>query len=456
MKHPVLVFLIVVCSFFAAAAASAQGPEAEAGKRALSLRECVGISLRTNPTILAAQGQSEAAAGRTKQARGPIYPQVTGSASTSRSWSESHQEVFGTSIQNPGDANAHATGVGAFLDQAVVDLPVWKNAAGARSSQRAAEASLRTSQEDVILEVERAYYGYLKTIHLEEVALENRRVGEEQLKLAEKRHEVGIGVQADILKAKAQNASDRLAVIIAQKNTKVARTTLCHVMGIELDTPLTIEDIDQNETIEAPPPPDVEAGLAERPEIVERRHQVNAAENTFSAAKGERYPRLGLGLEYQRLLKQKSTTQFTPEDVVSESDPYSSWRATLDLSMPIFRGGSIRGRINETRANLVTERELLDQAERDARLEIETASLNATAAAEAIGVSREGVAAAEEDLRVSQGSYTHGLVPILNLVEAQAALARAKVALVVTTYDYWIALGELDRALGRGMSKFAP
>ena len=41
-------------------------------------------------------------------------------------------------------------------------------------------------------------------------------------------------------------------------------------------------------------------------------------------------------------------------------------------------------------------------------------------------MSREGVAAAEEENRLSQGFYTHGLVPILNLAEPQAALAQAR------------------------------
>lgn len=449
-------FVLALALGGAAVPAIAEGPDAALGKRALSLRECVEIALRSNPGLLAAQEQRDAAHGRTQQARGPLLPQVTASAFTSRSWEESHQEVFGTFIQNPGDRDSRSTSVGVSLDQAVVNLSLWKTSAGARSSERAAEASFRASQEEIVLAAERSYYNYLKTIHLEEVARENQKVGEEQLKLAQKRHEVGIGVEADILKARAQSAQDRLGVINAEKDTRVARTTLSHVMGLSLDTPLTVEDIAEGEEIGPPPEPDIEAALAERPEIVDRRHQVRAAEHALGAAKAERYPQLGFGFDYQRLLDSKSTTESDPADIVSETDAYDSWRASLDLSMAVFRGGSIRGRINEARANLGAERELLSQAERDARLEIERASLNVAAAAEAIMVSREGVAAAEEDLRVSQGSYQHGLVPILNLVEAQAALVRARNAFVSATYDYRIALGELDRALGRGVSKFAP
>ena len=43
-----------------------------------------------------------------------------------------------------------------------------------------------------------------------------------------------------------------------------------------------------------------------------------------------------------------------------------------------------------------------------------------------------------------------------DLVESQAALAEARTNAVNAVYDYWIALASLDRALGRGVARFAP
>jgi outer membrane protein TolC len=140
----------------------------------------------------------------------------------------------------------------------------------------------------------------------------------------------------------------------------------------------------------------------------------------------------------------------------AETDPYGSWFAAAQLDLPLFTGGNTKGRINETRAALRAAQETLAESELAARLDVETAMRNAEAAVEAMEVSREGVAAAEEENRLSQGFYTHGLVPILNLVESQAALVEARTSAVNAVYDYWIALASLDRALGRGVARFAP
>jgi TolC family type I secretion outer membrane protein len=461
--------LVLVAGLLAAAtpAVRAQEPEAISAKRALTLEECVGIALKSNPGLLAAFEQSEAARGRTKQARGALLPQVTGNADAFRAQSEERSSlVAGRSVPTPSNRYDEIS-AGVSLQQSVFSLSRWRTAGSASESQASAEAAYRTNQEEVVVATELAYYNYLKAIHLEEVSHENLKVGEEQLKLAEKRREVGIGVEADLLKARAQNAQDRLGVINAEKDTKLARTSLCHVMGISLDSPLVVEDIDPNEAVGAPPAPDVDSVLAERPDVVDQRHRVRAAELSYSAAKAERYPNLDFSFNYSWLLDAENTQYDVPVtdsagvqigtvDEIQKFNEYASWRAALGLTLPILRGGATRGRINEARANMRAEQELLAEAERVARLEIERATLNVSAAAEAITVSHEGVVAAEEDLRVSQGSYTHGLVPILNLVEAQAALVEAKNAHVSATYDYRMSLAQFQRAVGRGASKYAP
>jgi outer membrane protein TolC len=234
-------------------------------------------------------------------------------------------------------------------------------------------------------------------------------------------------------------------------------------MGLPLDAPLVVEDIDIDEPPAPPPIADIEAAMDARPDLLTRRREVEAAEHSVGAAQAQRYPTIGVQLSYTRLMHGLNATYDVPIDTVgtigtreSETDPYGSWFAAAQLDLPLFTGGNTKGRINETRAALRAAQETLAESELAARLDVETAMRNAEAAVEAMEVSREGVAAAEEENRLSQGFYTHGLVPILNLVESQAALVEARTSAVNAVYDYWIALASLDRALGRGVARFAP
>lgn len=449
--------IVLIATFSAAPAPPALSgePGPAAGKKPLSLKECVGIALRANPGLGAARDLAAAARGRTWQARAPLLPQVFGNVSASRSEAPKRTSFFqgfqGTVPENVFEQKTASLSV----QQSVVNLSDWKAAASAKSTERAAEASYRWQEQELVLAVAQAYYNYLKSIRLEEVARENLKVGEEQLKLAEKRREVGIGVEADILKARAQNAQDRLGVITAAKDVEIARRLLCGVMGIALDAPIAVDDIPPDEAVGPEPEADVEAALAARPDLVEQRHRVRAAERSLASARALYLPDLSFDFGYRRLLDATNTVTIADTlgravHAVTEFDPYGSWDASLSLNLAIFSGGAREGRVNEARASLRSARETLEQLERDARLEAQTALLDVKAKAEAIQVSREGVRAAEEDLRVTQGSYTQGLLPILNLVQAQAALVQARTSLVTATYDHRIALAQLDRALGRG------
>lgn len=432
-------------------------PEAISGKRPLSLRECVQLALRGNPSLRAANEDRAAAHARTQQARSPLLPQVRGSGTASKSHSDASTAFFpgGVPATDP-ESESDRLNANLSVDQSIVNLSDWRSASSAKASEFAAEELYRGAQEAIVAQVERTYFNSLKSIRLQEVSEENLKVGEEQLKLAEKRREVGIGVEADILKARAQNAQDRLALINAKKEVQIARTALSHVIGIALDAPLVIDDLSPDAAVAAPPLPDLSTALAARPDIREQQHRLRAAERSLGAAQLRYVPDLGFGFQYGRLLDASRTTinDSTGAESTTEFEATSDWQATLSLSLAIFDGGAREGRIKEARAGLRATRHTFDQLLRNAELEIETASLNASAAAEAIDVSRDGMRAAEEDLRVTQGSYTQGLLPILNLVTAQAALVTARTAYVSATYDFRIALAELDRALGRGVSKY--
>ncbi len=460
-RHVMMGFALAAALFGASAAGAADDVAAAPGKRAWSLADCVSSALESNRGLMAAAQGVASAGGAYQQARSAVLPQVSASAWASRDETGEGSQPIGGRLVPFGANRRDVVSASLSARQSVIDVASWKSISSARANESAAEYSYQASQEDLVLVVQQSYYNYLKTTRLLEVAEENVKVGEQQLKLAEKRLEVGAGVSADVLKARARTATDRLAVIDAKKNLDIARQTLCHVTGLPLDAPIVVEDVNLDEVAAAPASIDVDATLAERPDLANQRQAVAAARHSASAAKAGRFPTLGVQLDFGRRLQATnyedlldSLGNFIVEEK-TETDPLNNWSAAAQVDLPLFTGGNTRGRINTARANLRASEENLAEAERAARLEIETAKRNLEAAAEAISVSREGASAAEEDNRLSQGFYTHGLVPILNLVESQAALVEAKTNAVNAIYDYWIALASLDRAMGRGLARFS-
>jgi len=80
--------------------------------------------------------------------------------------------------------------------------------------------------------------------------------------------------------------------------------------------------------------------------------------------------------------------------------------------------------------------------------ELEEAILNYRASLKAVDVARRGVESAQEDMRLSEERYQQGLGTILDLLEAQVALTRARNNLVNAQTGVKISEAALDKARG--------
>jgi outer membrane protein TolC len=80
--------------------------------------------------------------------------------------------------------------------------------------------------------------------------------------------------------------------------------------------------------------------------------------------------------------------------------------------------------------------------------ELEEAILNLRASLSAIDAADRGVESADEDLRLSQERYQQGLGTVLELLESQVALTRARNSLVNALTGLKISEAALDKARG--------
>jgi outer membrane protein TolC len=118
------------------------------------------------------------------------------------------------------------------------------------------------------------------------------------------------------------------------------------------------------------------------------------------------------------------------------------------VDVPLFQVGAA-SRIRQQQAKAEAARLGLEATRKAAEFEIQEAILSIEESVKKVDVAARNVAAAEEDLRISQGKYEHGLVPILDLIEAQASLRRARAAQVEASYDHLTARAAWEKAVGR-------
>jgi outer membrane protein len=400
----------------------------------LSVDRCVELALAGNPSLRSSRENARATERSVLEAYATFLPGVRGGYDGSRS------KIGYSEYELAAERTSNSHNIGLRVDQTVLSYSGIKGIHAARNRREADLAGYEADSQALAYEVRAACHTLLKTVDLLDVAEKILNVGEEQLKLAEKRKEVGAGVTADVLKAKAQVESNRLDVITAEKNLAVARASLLASMGLDVTLPIVLE---RPEAAEGEVP-SFEASMEEaersRPDLRQLEYSLRASRDGVGAARGEYLPSVGASFFYG----------WRDDRLTSEifDDARNTWTASVSVDVPLFQVGAA-SRIRQQQAKAEAARLGLEATRKAAEFEIQEAILSIEESVKKVDVAARNVAAAEEDLRISQGKYEHGLVPILDLIEAQASLRRARAAQVEASYDHLTARAAWEKAVGR-------
>ena len=120
--------------------------------------------------------------------------------------------------------------------------------------------------------------------------------------------------------------------------------------------------------------------------------------------------------------------------------------ATVTLQWNLFNGGQDAARREQAELDarrLTTRRAEL---ERQIAVEVRQAYEGARVARRAIATADARHASAEQSFRLVSRRYTEGLAPLVEFLDARAALTGAGLNRIVTTYEYWTRRVELERA----------
>ena len=160
-----------------------------------------------------------------------------------------------------------------------------------------------------------------------------------------------------------------------------------------------------------------------------------AAQQTLSAAKGERYPVVAMNGDYSDL----GTT-------FGHSHGNIDFQA--GVSAPLFTGGRIKGDITQAEAALRQRKAEAENARGQLDYDVRTAFLNLYAAKEQVDVAQKNVALANENLARSKDRFTSGVTDSVEVAQSEQSLASANDQYITSVYNYNLAKLGLARAIG--------
>lgn len=309
-----------------------------------------------------------------------------------------------------------------------------------RALLAAAHAGAEVARRELAQAVVEAYYG---------LALANAqlRAAEENLAAAEEFEHItslllsgGEVAAVDLTRAQLQTLTRRDELGKARSSEAVAAGSLRVFVGYEFSKPILTTDL----ALALPVGSEYQQFKAEdvsrRPEFTQLEQQLRAARQEIKIARADRLPSLGYSVNGGFDTDSLKAPRLKEHTGVS---------AAISFSIPIFDWGATRSREQQARLRVDIAENERTVALRGFTQQFYAARAQVESAAARIGIAREGVTKAQDNLAASIARYRAGEAQIVEVTDAQTTLVEQRSALYQAIFDYQTALARLRQATGQ-------
>jgi TolC family type I secretion outer membrane protein len=391
---------------------------------ALNLEEVVNLALCNNPQTHVVWANSLAQAAQVGVSKSAYLPSVSLNAADNQ-----------TSGTAPG---VNQRSVGVTFSYLLYDF--GSRSANLENSHEllvAANATQDSTVQSIFLAAVQDYYQVQATSTALSSALESERAAKESFDAAEARYNAGSATPADKLQAQTAYSQATLNRITADGNLRNAQGTLANILGLDANhdvqlTPANTVAIPNN--FEGDISALIEQARQHRPDLQAAAAQVKAAQAGADAARAAGRPTISLSA---------SSTRYNYSGINSNSSLVG-----INLSVPLFTGYATTYHVRSAEAQLEAKNSQFQQVRLQVALDVWTAYQNLTTATQSLRTSADLLDSAQQSARVALGRYKAGVGSILDVLNAQSALASARLQRIQSTFNWNISRATLAQAMG--------
>jgi len=403
----------------------------------LTLTDAQALALRLHPQIASANYLALAAEEVVKETRAGFFPLVN-LYGTAAGAGEEGTRILAGGLNNPTVYDRAAGGL--QVNQLITDFGRTANLTASSKLQAQAERqNVNLTREQVLLDVDTAYFGALGAQAVLQVA--QQTINTRQL-LLERVTELAtnqLRSELDVSFARVQLEQARLMLERSQNDSAAAMATLSTALGYgdyrefrlteqPLDDIAGATNADVSEL--------VEAALSRRPELLSLRDRREAALRFARAQRDQRLP----------VIQAVGVAGEAPTHDSHLPDNYAA--GGLELSVPLFAGGLYAARQHEAELRAQSDTEQLRSLEDNIIRDVRIAWLNLNNAQQQWHTTEDLVRNASQAFELAQARYKNGISSIVELSEAQLNLTSAQIAQANARYGVLIQQAGLDYQTG--------
>jgi outer membrane protein len=418
--------------------------------RVLTLDDSIRLALKQNPFYLSAQAKEDQASAAVGQAVAGFFPSVNAQGTNVLD-----KKVFSVEFPSlvPGQppTRVKLDFTRAYQFSVNFSLPVYAGGrlvSGYKTANynlQATRESIRQTRQETVLNVKKAFYGYLLAQSFVEVAREGVALAEKHYTNVKNLYDVGMASKFDLLRSEVQLANLKPSLIRARNGLSTAEFALKMLLGLDLAQSVEFKGELTFQAVEVNVDADIAQALARRPELQQFQYQKLMASEMVKMNLGGYLPTVAIGGAYNYWA---NTFNF------SKRNWESFYQINLVVNIPLFNGFLNSSKVGESKA-------VLKQMEYNQKGLIETVKFEVQEAIQALRQARESLLSQEKNIeqareavRIAELNYAEGLATTLEVSSVQAALSQAKTNQVQALYDYAVALAQLEKSVGTGQERY--
>ena len=397
-----------------------------------TLSDAVSAALTTNPQLEAQRVQTDIAREDMEQARSQGHTSVNLGGSAGYEYVDTNSPLAAF----PGYTGDRTIATA----QVQASKPIYTGgriSAGVRQAEAgidAAESQYDAALQDLILQVVTAYVDVRSSRDTVAIRQNNVEVAGEQVRAASDRFDVGVVTRTDVSLSEARLEGARAALAGAEAGLEASIADYIFLTGLqpgELAPPSPVPVLP--ESLEQA----VQIALDNNPDIIAARNSERASTEAIEVARRQYRPQISI---VGTASVQETYNDFTQRD--------TSVSAVAQGTIPLLSGGLIQSQVRSARLQRSQARRQIDAIERQVRAQVAQAWYGYDAAMRSIEASRRQVDAAEIAYDGAKEELAVGVRTTLDVLDQEQQLFEARLALVQSERDAYVAAHRLLRAAG--------
>jgi outer membrane protein TolC len=384
----------------------------------------IDVGLHDNPDTQQAWETARAAAARYGRALSPFYPTI--SAGVDAVPAERTLEATHT-----GSLTIHRQSADPRVSLTYTLLDFGRRAQSAELARQrllAANFIFNRRLQDVVFDVERAYYLLDAAQSLERAAQRNLELARTVQAAADERYDVGLATKPEVLLARQVETRAVYDLENAHVAVKNAEAELALTLGLPANRPLAIESLENQampkelgDAVDSL----IDTALAQRPDLAARVAELRAADAAVARAKANFFPTFDFRGVYGQKIWDYTASGAGP---FRSNEP--AWATAFGFNWDIFTGFDRLNAVREAEADSRNARAQLAASELDAIADVWRAYYDYRAAVRKLEFAESLLAASQEAYDANLKTYEVGLSNIVELLTAERDLANSRYTLV--------------------------